>query len=213
MSDKEIISLNIETSTTLCSVSIGVNENCLDTIEINDGKYHSEQLHYFIKELLQKTSVAISDISVIAISSGPGSYTGLRIGAASAKTLAYALNVPLVAISSLHTQALEFIEQKSNNHQYIASTMQARGKKIYLGIYSYEGREMLFPETFILSDENIHSLKEKYKDIIFIGSGYSDIVSEDNIIYPSSRYMIKETFSKYQNNEFVSTVYFEPMYI
>jgi tRNA A37 threonylcarbamoyladenosine modification protein TsaB len=121
--------------------------------------------------------------------------------------------VPLVAISSLHTQALAFIEQKSNNHQYIASTMQARGKKIYLGIYSYEGREMLFPETFILSDENIHSLKEKYKDIIFIGSGYSDIVSEDNIIYPSSRYMIKETFSKYQNNEFVSTVYFEPMYI
>jgi len=150
---KNIISLNIETSGTLCSVALGIDDRCVDCIEADDGEYHSERLHVFVGDLLQRNKIDIRQLSVIAVSYGPGSYTGLRIGAAAAKTLAYALKIPLVTLSSLHIQALNYAAK--NIHSYIASTMQARGKKIYLGIYSADGKEILPAQSFIVSDENI----------------------------------------------------------
>jgi len=213
-----VLSLNIETSTTLCSVSIGQNDTCLDFIEIDDGAYHSENLHQFIKQLLQRNSIQIQNINFISISNGPGSYTGLRIGAASAKTMAYALNIPLISISSLLTQTWMFLSKKECSTRYIASTMAARGHKIYLALYSNKGEEIISPQGFTADEKNIQAIVEKCaNDIVFIGTGTSMISNTKYIsnepIVPSSQFMIRSAFDKFQKQHFENPVYFEPLYI
>jgi len=215
---KYVLSLNIETSTTLCSVSIGQNDTCLDFIEIDDGAYHSENLHQFIQQLLQRNSIQIQNIDFISISKGPGSYTGLRIGAASAKTLAYALNIPLVSVSSLLTQAWMFLSKKECSKKHIASTMVGRGSKIYLAIYSNIGEEIISPQGFIADEKNIQAIIEKYSnDIVFIGTGTLMISNKDYVcdipVVPSSQFMVYPAFDKFQKQNFENLVYFEPLYI
>lgn len=214
MSKKEIFSLNIETSTTLCSVSLGKNEHCIDYIEIDNGSYHSEKLHSFIAELLNRNTIDVKNLSVVAVSYGPGSYTGLRIGVAAAKTMAYALNIPLVTVSSLQIQTFGFLSEHAGS-TYIVSTMAARNKKIYLGIYSKIGEEIIQPHPFMVDANSINQLNAQYSNPIFIGNGVKEI--EVGIKYPeikpSSQYMVKEVFKKYQNQQFSDIVYFEPMYI
>ncbi len=212
-----ILSLNIETSTTLCSVSIGRKEECIDYIEIDDGNYHSEKLHLFLQTLLNRNCISQKEISVIATSCGPGSYTGLRVSAAAAKTMAYVLNIPLISISSLRIQALCYTHPYPlHSYSYILSTMKARDKKIYLAIYSKEGLEMVSPHAFIVNDESVKQLEEKYSNSIFIGSG-ANIISTNipvlSNISPSSKCMIKETYKRFTEKNFSDLVYFEPMYI
>ncbi|GAB4200678.1 MAG: tRNA (adenosine(37)-N6)-threonylcarbamoyltransferase complex dimerization subunit type 1 TsaB [Bacteroidia bacterium] len=212
---KEIVSLNIETSGTLCSVSLGINDKCIDCMEADDGEYHSERLHVFVAELLRKNNIHIRQLSVISVSSGPGSYTGLRIGAAAAKSMAYALGIPMITLSSLHTQALNFIDS-CRKYDYIASTMHARGNKIYLGIYSHEGSEILPPQTFVVSESSIQEIVTQYPNVVFIGSGsvhLNNVVKDNHVVKPSAKYMVKKVFEKYQQKAFADIVYFEPLYI
>ena len=93
--------LNIETSTTVCSVSLSKGGNLISFKEINNGYTHAENLHVFIEEVIKEASITLKDLDAIAISKGPGSYTGLRIGVSAAKGLAYSLNIPLIALDTL----------------------------------------------------------------------------------------------------------------
>lgn len=209
-------SLNIETSTTLCSVSIGRNEVCVDCLEINDGQYHSEKLHLFIKDLMKRHTLSFSQIDVIAVSSGPGSYTGLRIGATTAKTLAYALNIPLVTVSSLHTQALHYIQVYQSSVEYIFSTMKARGNKIYLALYSKDGQEIISPQVFVVSESSVQQIRSLYSNSVFVGSA-AGLIDEKYLalenILPSARFLPTEVMRKYLHQEFSDIAYFEPMYM
>ena len=100
--------LCIETSTKNCSVSISENGKIIDSIENRNDKYsHSEELTIFISELLKNNNIDFKDLDAVAISKGPGSYTGLRIGVSTAKGLCYALDIPLLSISTLESIALE----------------------------------------------------------------------------------------------------------
>lgn len=213
-----IFSLHIETSTTLCSVSIGKNNLCIDTIETDDGHYHSERLHTFIQQIMHRNAISFHQLSMIAVSSGPGSYTGLRIGAATAKTIAYALNIPLVDISSLHTLAWAYIlNYQPSASVYMASVMPARGKKIYLGVYDYQGNEQIAPRSFLVHEENLTQLKNQFKDKTLIFIGKNTVV--DALLVPytqvslSSKFMTKEVYRRYQHQQFASLVNFEPLYL
>ena len=95
--------LNIESSTTNCSISLALDGNLVALKESNDDKYsHSTKLHSFINEVLKKSNISVKELVAIAVSKGPGSYTGLRIGVAAAKGLCYSLDIPLISISTLH---------------------------------------------------------------------------------------------------------------
>ena len=213
-----IFSLHIETSTSLCSVSIGMNNLCIDTIETEDRQSHSERLHTFIQQIMNKHALSFSRLHVVAVSAGPGSYTGLRIGAATAKTIAYAMHIPLVDISSLHTLAWAYIFNHAPSPSvYIAAVMPARGKKIYLGVYDYQGKEQIAPCSFLVHEENLIQLKNqfKHKELIFVGK--DTIV--DALLVPyvcvclSSKFMTEEVYRRYQRRQFASSVYFEPLYL
>ena len=103
--------LNIETSTTLCSVSLAQAGKIISSKEVNQGYTHAENLHVFIENVLAEAGKSPKDLNSIAVGSGPGSYTGLRIGVSAAKGLAYALQIPLIAVNTLHTMAAMALQQ------------------------------------------------------------------------------------------------------
>lgn len=213
--NQNIYSIHIEASTTLCSVALGKNANYIDSIDADDGEYHSEKLHLFVNDLMKGNHLKFQDLSFIAVSNGPGSYTGLRIAAAAAKTFSYALNIPLITISTLHTQAYALTDKSIDNYQYIISTMQARGFKIYIAIYDSKLKEVISPQAFMLTEENIQKLNANYPNSIWIGSGVKNIAEYAHFadIKPFSKYMIKESYQRYISKQFGDLVYFEPMYI
>ncbi len=95
--------LTIETTTEICSVALGSNEQCIALVESDKENSHAEKIMLFVDEVLQQTELRPSALDAVIISEGPGSYTGLRIGVSSAKGLCYALNIPLIAVSTFNT--------------------------------------------------------------------------------------------------------------
>ena len=125
--------LNIESSTTNCSISLSFDGKVISIKEDNDEKYaHSNNLHSFIKYVLNESNVSINKLSAIAVSNGPGSYTGLRIGVAAAKGLCYALDIPLISISTLLVLAkqIKFIKDG-----LIIPVIDARRNEVYSAVY------------------------------------------------------------------------------
>ncbi|GIV28539.1 MAG: tRNA (adenosine(37)-N6)-threonylcarbamoyltransferase complex dimerization subunit type 1 TsaB [Bacteroidia bacterium] len=214
-----VYSLHIETSTTLCSVALGINDQCQDVLEVDDGEFHSERLHLMIEELFRRNSFEKRNLDFISVSNGPGSYTGLRIGAATAKTIAYVLNIPLISISSLQTQVYAFLNKNTLNKKHIASIMPARGKKIYLGIYDIHGKEILSPQGLVVNKESLNYLIEQYTDMLFIGKNVENALKDfegltyQHFVNYSSQFMIQEAYSKYISSQIENLIYFEPLYI
>ncbi len=125
--------LNLETATTNCSVSIAKDGNLLAIKEHNTPNYsHSEQLHVFIQEVLKEASLSIEELDAVAVSKGPGSYTGLRIGVSAAKGLCFALNVPLISISTLSNMAEQ---AKDSKMDYIIPVLDARRMEVYSAVF------------------------------------------------------------------------------
>ena len=125
------IILNIETSSTNCSVSLSNNNKLIDCLEKDSPNYsHSQKLHSFISELMEKNNISFKDLDAVAVGIGPGSYTGLRIGLSAAKGICYALDIPLISVSSL--------ENMVSNIQFegvIISTIDARRDEVYSCIF------------------------------------------------------------------------------
>ena len=125
--------LNIESSTTNCSISLALDGNLVALKESNDDKYsHSTKLHSFINEVLKKSNISVKELVAIAVSKGPGSYTGLRIGVAAAKGLCYSLDIPLISISTLHILSKQ-IQVKEQG--LILPVMDARRDEVYCAVY------------------------------------------------------------------------------
>jgi tRNA threonylcarbamoyladenosine biosynthesis protein TsaB len=212
--------LHIESTSTVCSVAISENNTLIAIQEINDGFTHAENLHLFIKDVLQQAGLKLNQLHAVSISSGPGSYTGLRIGFASAKGLAYALNIPLIKIDTLQSMSGSVIESV-NKDAYYCPLIDARRMEVYYAVHNLELIEIQKPANLILTETTI-SIFELDKDIYFFGDGLEkskDKLSHlkcanfvENII-PSSKSLISLSFDKYTKNEFEDLAYTEPFYL
>jgi len=212
--------LHIESTSTVCSISVSENITLVAIKEINDGFTYAENLHLFIQSLLQQVGLTINQLHAISISSGPGSYTGLRIGFASAKGLAYALNIPLIKVDTLQSMSLSVIE-RVNKDAYYCPLIDARRMEVYYAVHNIELIEIQKPANLILTETTI-SLFELDKDIYFFGDGLEkskSILSQlkcanflENIV-PSSKYLIPLAFDKFTKNEFEDLAYTEPFYL
>ncbi|EJL75135.1 tRNA (adenosine(37)-N6)-threonylcarbamoyltransferase complex dimerization subunit type 1 TsaB [Chryseobacterium populi] len=210
--------LYLETSSKNCSVAISDNEKllCLSE-EVSDNYKQSESLHTFVEWALEGAGISIKDIEAVSLGKGPGSYTGLRIGAASAKGFCYGLKIPLVAVNSLETMIEPFLKQ---NYDFIISLVDARRMEVYTAVYDGEtGKEISATEAKILDENSFEELKDK--KIIFVGDGAKkakEILQLPNAefneeVYPSAQYLIKKTIEKIRNKEFEDIAYFEPFYL
>ena len=127
--------LNIETSSTNCSVSLSKNGKLISIKEENDEKYsHSTKLHLFIKDVLEESNINVNELSAVSVSKGPGSYTGLRIGVAAAKGLCFSLDIPLISISTL----LILAKQVKIDSGYILPVLDSRSNEVYSAVYDHK---------------------------------------------------------------------------
>ncbi len=208
--------LNIETATKNCSVSLAKNGETLICKEISEQGYsHAEKLHVFIDEIIKESSIAIVDLQAIAVSQGPGSYTGLRIGVSSAKGLCYGVQIPLIAIDTLTTLALRVPQEDG----LIIPMIDARRMEVYSAIFNSNKEmirevqsEILTEETFINETKTIYFIgdsNEKAKSVLT----KSNFIFLDDIKFPSANEMSSFSYAKFLKEDFVDVAYFEPYYL
>ena len=210
--------LHIETSSKNCSVAISDGEEILCLCEeVSENYKQSESLHTFIEWALEGAEIALKDLDAVSLGKGPGSYTGLRIGAASAKGFCYGLKIPLIATNSLETMIEPFLNK---DFDYIIPLIDARRMEVYTAIFEGKAGEMLTETEAKILDET--SFQEFVgKKVIFVGDGAKkakEILQLTNAefndsIYPSAKYLIKKALEKMTKNELEDTAYFEPFYL
>lgn len=212
--------LSIETATNICSVALHDNGKLVSLAETNEDKSHSNLLLPFIDKCLTEAKKEKQDLSAIAVSEGPGSYTGLRIGLSSAKGLCYALDIPLIAINTLDALALQV--SKSLDDNGIACPMiDARRMEVYTSLYTGTHETILAPCAKIIDETAILELSIKNKTTFFFGNGASkcqSLLPTESYsfvpdIVPSASTVGELAFKAFQNQTFVDTAYFEPNYL
>jgi tRNA threonylcarbamoyladenosine biosynthesis protein TsaB len=209
--------LSIETSTTNCSVSLSKNGKLLVVKEDYDKNYsHAERLHVYINDVLKYAKVSAKDIDAVAISKGPGSYTGLRIGVSAAKGLCYALDIPLISIPTLESLA----HQVTTNNGVIVSMLDARRLEVYSAVFDSNYQQIRETIAEILNEDSFSKYLQN-GDVYFIGNGVEKtkrLISHQNAIYiddklPSAKELGNIAFNKYKISDFEDVAYFEPYYL
>ena len=209
--------LNLETATKNCSVSISKDGETIALKEINTGGYsHAELLHPFIDDVLKESNYKLSDLDAVAVSKGPGSYTGLRIGVSSAKGICFGNEIPLISIPTLESMAMSQI----GKNYTLVSMLDARRMEVYACIYNSEVKEIRKTEAEIIDGNSYSEYLEKGK-VLFFGDGADkckDIIKHENAefvddIFPSAKQMSKIAENKFNENSFEDTAYFEPFYL
>ena len=210
--------LHIETSSKNCSVAISDGEDLLCVCEeVSENYKQSESLHTFVEWALEGAEITLQDLDAVSLGMGPGSYTGLRIGASSAKGFCYGLKIPLIAVNSLETMIEPFLSQ---NFDYIIPLLDARRMEVYTAVFDGNSGKMLTEtEAKILDETSFQEFKDK--KVIFVGDGASKAKeifqlpeAEFNAdVYPSAKYLIRKAVGKFNNKEFENVAYFEPFYL
>lgn len=209
--------LCLETATTNCSVALAVDGKVHAMREENNQKFsHAEKLHLFIEDVLREANIDKKELEAIAVSKGPGSYTGLRIGVSAAKGLCFALDVPLVSIPTLTVLA----QQVKENHQFVIPLLDARRMEVYSAVFDRDNKQIRETRAEIVNE---HSFQE-FLDIgktIFIGDGAGKlevicnhkhaVFQKDS--YPSSAAMASLAEDKYKKSDTEDVAYFEPFYL
>ena len=211
------IILCIETATTNCSVALSVNGSVIALKEDNSAQYsHAERLHTYIQEALTMASIDKSELDAIAVSKGPGSYTGLRIGVSAAKGLCYALDKPLISIPTLESLSNQLRELKG----CCVAMLDARRMEVYSAVFSSEGDEVRKTKAEILTPDSFSEFLEKGV-VFFTGSGvekFEALCNHKNAVFvkeksPSAREMAILSEKKYKENDLEDVAYFEPYYL
>ncbi len=208
--------LNIETATKNCSVALAKEGKTLAIREIATQNFsHAEKLHVFIEELFLETNLKLQDLSAIAVSQGPGSYTGLRIGVSAAKGLCYALSVPLIAVDTLELLARK-IEIQSG---IIVPMIDARRMEVFCAFFDRKYNKISETKAEIIDENSYRDISET---LHLIGDGamkFKEILTDakfqyyPEIEFPSAIEMATVSFQKFQNNQLEDVAYFEPFYL
>ena len=209
--------LNIETSTDICSVCIADGTKVLAVRETPRSYSHSEVIAVFVDECLKEAGLAAKDLDAVSISRGPGSYTALRIGAATAKGICFAVDIPLISVGTLEALAGSVMHLCGKN-DIIIPMIDARRKEVYHAIYDNRFDAIHEVEPIIL-DENTFIDLSKYDNIHFCGDGVAkskDILTITNAQYHdiecSALSMIALSNEKFDKKIFEDIAYYEPNY-
>lgn len=208
--------LHIETATKACSVALSQNGVCLEIKESIDEQFsHGEQLTLYIQQVLDRRNLKTTDLHAVSVTSGPGSYTGLRIGVSTAKGLCFALDIPLIVVDSLLNLA-ELAHQKHPN-SILCPMIDARRMEVYNAIYS-ANLELIKPISADIIEEDSY---RQFGDFVCFGDGAEKVqelwknrhITFDDSIYCSAKGHARLAYEKYKNKKFEDVAYFEPFYL
>lgn len=215
--------LTIETTTQNCSVCLTKDGMPWIVRETREQSGHAEKLTLFIEEVLNAASLRLQELDAIAVSQGPGSYTGLRIGVSTVKGLCYALNKPMIAIDTLQALAWgALFEQTAKKVAYV-SLMDARRMDAYVGIYNVDMSILKAPYFCTLTPKSFDFLLKNpvIEQVVLVGDAvakYQKMVTTTNVItsvvdLPSAKYLGNLAQKAYDQQAFVDVAYFEPFYL
>ena len=211
--------LHIETSTKNCSVALSLNGKLINLIEKTSENYsHGEQLHPFIKKMIDDSQINLEKLAAICVSKGPGSYTGLRIGVSAAKGLCYSLNLPLISLNSLSILAQDIEVPKGT---FLAPMIDARRMEVYTQIL--DNKHEVIKETWaeVLTEDSFKDYLQN-NNILAFGFGSQktkNLIKSpkfktlDKPLEPSAKNMVKLSHEKFKNQDFEDVAYFEPYYL
>jgi len=213
------ILLYIETATEVCSVALSKGEDIVASVYSNKGNSHTEVLFPFIEEVLENGKCKISDINGVVLSIGPGSYTGLRIGTSAAKGICYALNIPLIGVSTLQSIAFGAKYQHNDEQNILYCPMiDARRMEVFTALFDKNGEFFSLVENKIIG-ENSFALELKNHILYFCGNGMpkcQSVLQHTNARFVDTQIvaqnMLHPALVKYENKQFENVAYFEPLY-
>lgn len=213
--------LNIETATEICSVTVSENGNLIFHKEETKGPSHAVLLGVFVNEAMEEIRLQKIKLDAVAVSCGPGSYTGLRIGVSEAKGLCFGLGIPLIAINTLKIMAHGVLKNKEVDQDTLLCPMiDARRMEVYDVLLNNKLEEVRPVSADIIDENSFADFLEESK-IIFFGNGAAkckDVLPKGNSIfleniYPKALDMIELSEEAYRNKDFVDVAYFEPFYL
>ena len=207
--------LHLETSTRVCSVAVSKNGELHALEEVmEDGYAHGEKLTTLIEACIQKAGISLQDLGAVSVASGPGSYTGLRIGVSTAKGFCYALNIPLLSVDSL-TSLIEIAREKHNDKN-LCALIDARRMEVYSKIVSSEN-EVLKEISADVIERNTYS---EFNPFVYFGDGamkLQETWNNEDVIFDnllsSAKGQCQVTYNKFKNEDFEDVAYFEPYYL
>jgi tRNA threonylcarbamoyladenosine biosynthesis protein TsaB len=220
--------LNLDTSTRICSVALAQDGKLLGLRESHEDKSHASLLAVFIRKVLEESAKTISDLDAVAVSKGPGSYTGLRIGVSTAKGLAYGSGIPLISVDTLSAIASGVMgEHLVQNEAHpedkplcLCPMLDARRMEVYTAVFLPSGKILEPIAAKIVREDSFADLLEEYR-VVFFGNGAAkcrSIIQHHHAIFlegieTSARYMVPLTESAWKQNKFEDVAYFEPFYL
>ncbi|MCD4731841.1 MAG: tRNA (adenosine(37)-N6)-threonylcarbamoyltransferase complex dimerization subunit type 1 TsaB [Bacteroidales bacterium] len=215
--------LSIETATPVCSVALAKDHEVLAIKESAKKNSHSEIVTVFIDELMKENQISFKDLDVVAVSKGPGSYTGLRIGVSTAKGLCYALDIPLIAVNTLQSLSIG----ASKDYQFdeglpvlFCPMIDARRMEVYCALFDKNNREVRKTKAEIIEPDSFQTYLESNK-VIFFGDGANkckEVIQNPNAVFlenvfPTAKNMAGIALDKFKNQVFEDVAYFEPFYL
>lgn len=219
--------LNIESATQVCSVCVSQNNQIIALRETHKPNSHSKLLTVFIEELIQELDIRITDLDAISISLGPGSYTGLRIGASTAKGLAYGSGLPIIGLDTLQILANRILEEPEHLSDEVKESgfllrpmIDARRMEVYTALYD-KTLQTHKKVSAVVVEENSFAEELEMQNVVFFGNGADkcqEIIKHQNAVHlsnieVSSVNMASLAIDHFKRQEFIDTAYFEPFYL
>lgn len=216
------ILLHIETATEVCSVALSRGDTLLGVCEGRDGNSHSKNLLPYIDKVLKEAELAPHDLDAVAVSIGPGSYTGLRIGVSTAKSFAYTLEIPVLTVSTLESLAqgaLQHLPAGTDDFQ-IVPMIDARRMEVFAARYDRQ-LQLLDEVAPVIVDEEAYRNLLADQIVVFCGNGMPKckelLAQSSNARFAdfelSARYLLPTALAKWQKQDFADVAYFEPFYL
>ncbi|MBQ3656423.1 MAG: tRNA (adenosine(37)-N6)-threonylcarbamoyltransferase complex dimerization subunit type 1 TsaB [Bacteroidales bacterium] len=212
--------INIETSTDICSVALSSDNQVID-YEENHNRNHASTLAAFIEKVLKRNNLTTKQLSAVATSLGPGSYTGLRIGTSTAKGMAYAADIKLITVDTLKAMAKKAAENFKNEKAIIVSCIDAGRNEVYSEIFDVNNNVLRSCQAELIEKNSFQEYFDDNYKVVFAGNAsekISKIIENSNAVFlfdvlPSARYMAELTFKAFSDKQFADVAYFEPFYL
>ena len=220
MIDANIYILHIETSTRICSVALSQGRKIIGFLDLAEGMNHTALLTPSIEKLLDANSLRPQDLSAISISSGPGSYTGLRVGSSTAKAFAYALRIPLLPVPTLYALAHAALKLYPEANR-IMPMLDARRNEVYTALYDRELNEMILVSSMILQQDVLIPLLGNDQLTVFCGDGSGKLEETmlpensviDSSILSSAVHLVDPAIEMFQGHRYSDVMHFVPFYL
>jgi tRNA threonylcarbamoyladenosine biosynthesis protein TsaB len=214
----------LETATNLCSVALIDNAGLVSLRESNELKSHATLLTVFAEEILKDQGMKAGDLDAVAVSKGPGSYTGLRIGVSVAKGIAYGASIPLIGVettlSMFWGMKQRMLISEAEISPYFCPMLDARRMEVYYAIYNSSGKKVKDIAADVVTEDLFSDIPESQK-IIFFGDGAKkckDVINHKNAIFAedfriSAAHMQNPVFQAISEKKYEDVAYFEPLYL